>query len=352
MNRLLCATLTALLVCGSMAQAAEPRKDRIQLAENHPTQYTVVKGDTLWGIAGRFLKSPWKWPDVWEVNPQIDNPNLIYPGDIVYLTWVNGKPHLGLRRGRPKLVKLSPTAKRIPLAESIPTIPLRDISAFLKDNIVVEDDVLQSAPYIIASDQRRLVSGEGDRVYARGDRPAMSDNTYQMNIYRPAKPYYDPNTKELLGYELYKVGEGPMTAYDPDTQVLTLRLTRSDEEVRNDDRVMPAPEGQISAQFFPSSAPDLQGVEILSVLGGVDSIGQFDSVALNAGERDGVKVGNVFAVYRTGEAVRDTKTGDIVNLPSERAGELMVFKTFDRVSYGIIMRATSVLGVGDKLEAP
>ncbi len=346
MNRWLCATLTAAcLLLGNPLQA-EVRKDRIELAEGHPTEYVVVKGDTLWDISGRFLKSPWLWPDVWDVNPQIDNPHLIYPGDIIYLTWVDGQPRLSLKRG---VRKLSPQARVSPLDHAIPAIPLRDIISFLNDNVVVEQNLLDKAPYVIAGKNQRIIAGAGDRVYARGE---LVEDIERQNLYRPAKEYIDPETSELLGYELFKVADGRVHNKDAATQVVTLDLLKSNEEVRALDRVLPSDESRIESVFYPSAGPELERAQILSVLGGVAKIGQFDAVALNIGKREGIETGQVFAVFNKGEEVRDPLTKETITLPSERAGLLMVFKVFDKVSYGLVLRATNVISVGDHLRAP
>ena len=346
MNRWLCATLTAAcLLLGNPLQA-EVRKDRIELAEGHPTEYVVVKGDTLWDISGRFLKSPWLWPDVWDVNPQIDNPHLIYPGDIIYLTWIDGQPRLSLKRG---VRKLSPQARVSPLDHAIPAIPLRDIISFLNDNVVVEQNLLEQAPYVIAGKNQRIIAGAGDRVYARGE---LVEDIPLQNLYRPAKEYIDPVTSELLGYELFKVADGRVFDKEADSQVVTLDLLKSNEEVRALDRVLPNDESRIESVFYPSAGPELDNAQILSVLGGVAKIGQFDAVALNIGKREGIETGQVFAVYNKGEVVRDPVTKETITLPSERAGLLMVFKVFDKVSYGLVMRATNVISVGDHLRAP
>ena len=346
MNRILCITLASALMLLEPTANADVRKDRIVLADNHPTEYVVVKGDTLWDIASRFLKSPWKWPEVWSVNPQVQNPNLIYPGDVLYLTWVDGQPRITMKRG---VRKLSPHARVTPLAQAIPAIPLRDIAAFLTDNIVVDQDSLQNAPYVLASNNERIISGAGDRVYARGERPKRAD---LMNIYRPARQYVDPETEELLGYELYQVASAKMNGYDVSSQVLTLDLTKTNEEVRRQDRVIPAPEGRVDSIYYPSAGPEIDNAVILNVLGGVAKIGQYDAIAVNVGARENVQVGNVFAISKRGETVKDPVTGEEVNLPAERAGEVMIFKVFDKVSYGLVMKATNVLAVGDHLQAP
>ncbi|GGC10452.1 hypothetical protein GCM10011352_41180 [Marinobacterium zhoushanense] len=346
MNRLLCATLTAaVLLLGSPAQA-EVRKDRIELAEGHPTEYVVVRGDTLWDISGRFLKSPWLWPDVWYVNPQIDNPHLIYPGDIIYLTWVDGQPRLSLKRG---IRKLSPQARVTPLDQAIPAISLKDIASFLNDNIVLDQDLLERAPYVIGGKNERIIAGSGDRVYARGE---PVENVSLQGIYRPAKAYNDPFTNELLGYELYRVADGRIMARDSDSQVLTMDLLETNEEVRVRDRVVPNDESRIQSVFYPSAGPQLANAVIMDVLGGVAKIGQFDAVTLNVGAREGVEVGNVLAIFNKGETVKDPVTEEMITLPSEKAGTLMVFKVFDKVSYGLVMRASNVISVGDSLKSP
>ena len=346
MNRTLCTMLTtACLLLVSPAQA-EVRQDRIELAEGHPTEYVVVKGDTLWDISGRFLKSPWRWPDVWEVNPQIDNPHLIYPGDIIYLTWVDGQPRLSLKRG---VLRLSPKARMTPLEQAIPAIPLRDIAGFISDNLVVDEEMLETTPYVIGGKNQRILAGAGDLVYARGE----PEETVSLQvIYRPAKAYIDPVTEELLGYELYKVADGRILAQDAESQVMTISLLQSEEEVRIRDRVMPNSETRIDSVFYPAPGPELPQGVIIDVLGGVANIGQFDAVALNVGKREGVEVGQVFAVYNRGELIEDPVTEETVQLPSERAGELMIFKVFDKVSYGLVMRATNVISVGDQLRTP
>lgn len=333
------------LIGGCLLWAGAANADRVQLQSDHPAEYVVVKGDTLWDISERFLRSPWLWPEVWEVNPQIANPHLIYPGDVVYLTWVDGQPRLNLRRG---IRKLSPQVRVQPLEQPIPAIPLRDISSFLTENRVVEDDILAEAPYVIGGRNESIISGAGDRVYARGKR--IDEEIDQQSLYRPSREYKHPVTGEFLGYELYKVADVQISAEDG--EVLTLDLTKTREEVRTRDRLLPNDSSRVQSVFFPKPGPDLQNGLIIDVLGGVAKIGQFDAVALSFGHDDGVDPGHVFAIYKKGELVKDPVNGELVRLPDERAGEVMVFKTFDRVSYGLVMDATNVISVGDPLRQP
>ncbi|MEH6648798.1 MAG: LysM peptidoglycan-binding domain-containing protein [Motiliproteus sp.] len=345
MRKLLFAIAATLLV-GSLS-ITSVRADVIELAEDHPDQYLVVKGDTLWDITEKFLKSPWLWPKVWSVNPQIDNPHLIYPGDTIYLVYVNGQPQLRLKRG-PR--KLSPEIRRKPLAQAIPAIPLQDIKSFLSDNLIMDKEALEQAPYVVAGVNERIVSGAGDRVYARGKLLDEAAGQQFFGIYRPSRSYVDPETGEELGFESQSIGSGYLLATND--EILTLKLKKTSQEVRVLDRVLPTPEGKIESVFYPSATDEPVKGQIMSVLRGVDKIGQFDVVAINRGLREGLKVGNVFYVYKKGEVIVDPVTKEQLELPSERAGLVMVFKTFDKISYALVMRAQSSLAVLDEVRSP
>ena len=345
MRKLLFAIAATLLV-GSLS-ITSVRADVIELAEDHPDQYLVVKGDTLWDITEKFLKSPWLWPKVWSVNPQIDNPHLIYPGDTIYLVYVNGQPQLRLKRG-PR--KLSPEIRRTPLAQAIPAIPLQDIKSFLSDNLIMDKEALEQAPYVVAGVNERIVSGAGDRVYARGKLQDEAAGQEFFGIYRPSRAYIDPESGEELGFESQSIGSGYLQATDND--IMTLKLKKTSQEVRVLDRVLPTPEGEIQSVFYPSATDEPVTGQILSVLRGVDKIGQFDVVAINRGLREGLAVGNVFYVYKKGELIVDPVTKEQLELPSERAGLVMVFKTFEKISYALVMRAQSSLAVLDEVRSP
>ena len=341
MRKLLFAIAASLLVMTS-AWA-----DRIELADSHPDQHVVVKGDTLWDISAQFLKSPWLWPKVWSVNPQIDNPHLIYPGDIIYLVYVDGQPQLRLKRG-PR--KLSPGIRRTPLAQAIPAIPLQDIKSFLSDSLIMDRESLEAAPYVIAGVSERIVSGAGDKVYARGVLSDEEQGQQFFGIYRPSRVYTDPETNEVLGFESQSIGNGYLQALDAD--VLTLKLKHTSQEVRIMDRVMSTPEAAIQSVFHPSATDEPIKGRILSVLKGVDKIGQFDVIAINKGKREGIKAGNVFYVYKQGETVVDPVTKEPISLPAERAGLGMVFNVFEKLSYALVMRAENSLAVMDEIRSP
>ncbi|AYC30878.1 LysM peptidoglycan-binding domain-containing protein [Pseudomonas cavernae] len=338
-------TLLALLLlaAGGLAQAA------VQLKDGHPERYTVVKGDTLWDISGKFLRQPWKWPEIWHANPQIENPHLIYPGDVLSLVYIDGQPRLVLNRGESRgTIKLSPKVRSTPMAEAIPTIPLEAINSFLISNRIVDTpEQFQGQPYIVAGNAERVVSGAGDRVYARG---LLAPDVPVYGIFRQGRTYIDPVTEEFLGINADDIGSGQVVAEEGD--IATMALTRSTQEVRLGDRLFPTEERAINSTFMPSEpSGEIKGL-ILDVPRGVTQVGQFDVVTINKGKRDGLAEGNVLAVYKTGETVRDRVTGETVKIPDERSGLLMVFRTYDKLSYGLILGATRQLAVLDKVQNP
>lgn len=336
--------LALLLVAASGLAQAD-----VQLREGHPEQYTVVKGDTLWDISGKFLRQPWKWPEIWHANPQVENPHLIYPGDQLNLVYIDGQPRLMLNRGASRgTVKLSPSIRKTPMAEAIPTIPLEAINSFLLSNRIVDDaGTFEKAPYIVAGSAERVVSGAGDRIYARGD---FTNPDAVHGIFRQGKTYLDPDTQEFLGINADDIGTGEIVAEEGD--IATVVLSRSTQEVRLGDRLFPTEERAVNSTFVPSEpASQVNGV-ILDVPRGVNQIGQFDVVTLNRGLRDGLSEGNVLAVYKTGETVRDRITGEQVKIPDERAGLVMVFRTYEKLSYGLVLTAQRQLAVMDKVRNP
>ncbi|WP_313520376.1 LysM peptidoglycan-binding domain-containing protein [Pseudomonas sp.] len=333
-----------LLAFGGLAQAA------VQLKEGHPDRYTVVSGDTLWDISGKFLSEPWKWPEIWHANPQIENPHLIYPGDILTLFYVDGQPRLQLERGASRgTIKLSPQVRSTPMAEAIPTIPLNAINSFLLSNRIVDaPEEFLRAPYIVAGNAERVVSGAGDRVYARGK---FEDDQPAYGIFRQGRTYKDPKTEEFLGINADDIGTAEMVAQEGD--VATVMLTRSTQEVRLGDRLFPTEERAINSSFMPSEpAQKIEDGVILDVPRGVNQIGQFDVVTINKGRRDGLTEGNVLSVFKTGETVRDRVTGESVKIPDERSGLLMVFRTYEKLSYGLVLAASRQLSVMDKVKNP
>lgn len=328
---------------GAIVLATQVNADEVQLRADYPDQHVVVKGDTLWDISNTFLNTPWMWPEIWHVNPQIENPHLIYPGDIVRLIYLDGKPRIVIDR----VVKLSPQMRVVDEREAIASIPLDRINNFLSRSRVVDDGQLEAAPYVVSGENKRLLTGEGDRVYARGDFDA---SIAAYGIYRKGQIYKDPQTGEVLGVEATDIGSGRMRALDE--SVATLALTRSTQEVRIGDRLLEDEERTIESTFYPS-APDVDvDGEIIAVEGGVNQVGKMSVVVLNRGQREGIKIGNVMAIYKRGGEIRDRIKGDMVQLPDERAGLLMVFRTFEKLSLGLVLEAERPLSTKDKVKNP
>ena len=318
---------------------------------DHPDTYTVKKDDTLWDISGRFLKQPWYWPEIWHVNNQIANPHLIFPGDVIKLVYIDGEKRLTVsaRSLGPSsnIEKLKPQIYATPINEAIATIPLDEINAFLSKSRLLEEEELEIAPYVLAGDSQRLILGAGDKFYARGQ---FADDVAAYSIYRKDKVYADPETGETLGVQVMDIGSGNMQSIKGD--IATLNVTRAIKEIRISDRLMPNEERSIESTFFPSPpANTIEGV-IIGVEGGAVRAGMLDVVILNRGKREGLDVGNVLAVYKRGEVVEDKVAKDEVELPEVRAGLLMVFKLYNKLSLALVMKATQPLTANDIVRNP
>lgn len=340
MKKSLLGILGAYLVL-SQVWAQEP-----QLRADYPEQHTVVKGDTLWDISNTFLQNPWMWPEIWHVNPQIANPHLIYPGDIIRLIYLDGKPRLTVDRSE-RVVKLSPQVRVVDQDEAIPSIPLDAINHFLSRSRVVTAEEMDGAPHVIAGEAKRLVLGKDDRLYARGE---FDTDTTMYGVYRRGQTYVDPDTGEVLGVEAMDIGSGKMRALEDD--IATLLMTRTTEEVRVGDRLLVEEERPIDSTFFPSAPDDDVNAQIIAVEGGVTQVGKFDVVVINHGDREGMVIGNVLAVYKRGGVVKDRIKGDMVTLPDERAGLVMVFRTFEKLSLGLVLESERPLSVKDLVRNP
>ena len=318
----------------------------VVLKPDYPEKYVVKKGDTLWDIAAHFLRDPWLWPELWQNNPQVKNPHLIYPGDILTLVYIEGKPTLQVQRGQPA-VRLSPKARVEELKQAVPTIPIDAIRPFLTRPRVVTENELDAAPYILSSAGEHLIAGAGNRVYVRG---IKRDDISRYAVVRAGQVYRNPgDPSDILGYEAIHVGDAQLQRRgDP----ATLLLTKSNREVLNGDRLLPAEPQPFKANFMPRSPEQKVSGRIIAVQDGVSQIGQYQVVVLNLGQRQQLRPGDVLAVYQTGPVVEDRIAGDSVKLPNERAGTLMVFRTFERVSYALVMESTRAMHVLDTVRNP
>jgi len=341
-----------------------------ELREGHPEFHVVQPGDTLWDISQSFLTSPWLWPEIWHVNEQVDNPHLIFPGDVLSLVYIDGQPRITKSNKLPNgTIKLTPRARQLTADQAITTIPLDAILPFITSARVLNQEELEAAPYLVGSDSERLLAAQDHKVYVRGIENETS-NSY--SFFRIGDKYLDPMSGEYLGTEAIHLGEGQkIQSGDP----TVIRVKKSVEELREGDRAWPTNEEQIRPVYFPRAPLNFDGGQIISVYGGVEQIGQFDIVVINRGEREQMEVGYVLDIYKRGQVIVDkiaterrkhddnvsvwskvkesvTNEKQTVKLPDEKAGQLMIFRTFDKVSLALVLKATRVIHTMDNVKTP
>jgi hypothetical protein len=355
----------ALAAIGLMAIAGMAGAQNLQVAERAPSTYTVQKGDTLWGISAKFLKEPWRWPEVWRMNrEQIRNPHLIYPGDVVRLDIVDGQPQLSLTRS--DTVQLSPTARVSSLeAAAIPSIPPNDIEPYLTRPLITGPSGLyDSAQILRGRNDERVVRGAGDVVYVLGIDPKAGDYWY---IYRPAGAVVSLDGTEVLGYESKFLGTARVEKFG---ELATVRIETSTEEIQIGDRMLPAPRETL-VNYVPHAPDKPVNARILRVpFNGLETA-RGGIVTLDQGSRDGIEVGHVLAVYRVITPIEDPRPSrqqtiilryldpttvftpkEFVAPADERTGLLFVFRTFDRVSFAVVLNTTDPVRPGDYARTP
>jgi hypothetical protein len=339
---------------GSPQAAPAPAQNDL-INPSAPKSYTVQRGDTLWDISSMFLRDPWLWPEVWYVNPQVANPHLIYPGDVLALAYgANGQPQIRLERGG--AARLEPRLRSDPLDGAIPSIPYSAIQAFLSRPAVLSKEQIKGAPHVLAFREGRMVGGAGNEVYVRNLKGAQNS---RYSIMRVGDEVVDPDNGDVLGYQgIYTATALVLREGEP----AKASLIDPARETVEGDRLFSA-DNETPLNFMirgPSS--DVKG-RIISVIDGVQLIGQYRIVAINRGQRHGLDAGHVLAVDQAGDVVPDRTAGNIrrtgfssfsekVQLPDERAGTLLVFKVFDRMSYGLVVGASSAIHVGDVVHNP
>ena len=326
----------------------EPVLERISepvpLAQGHPNEYVVQVGDTLWDIAATFLKDPWFWPEIWYVNPDIANPHLIYPGDVLGLVYIDGQPRV--TNVRASTYRMSPQARITPLSQAVTSIPFEDVAAFLSSGVILEKSQADSLPYLLETRGDHLIASAGNEIYVRGIAGDQVSTRY--NLIHVGEPLIDPDDNHLLGYHATMIGEGSLRRTgDP----ATVALTDTSQEAIMGDRLIPA-SVDVPLNFFPRTpSSNIEG-RIISVVGGVTQIGQYQVVVMNRGSNNGLSVGDVLSVFQAGNVVSDRVRGGKVKLPDEKAGTVMVFKTYDRISYGLVMEATDPIHIHDAVRNP
>ncbi|WP_328987383.1 LysM peptidoglycan-binding domain-containing protein [Thiorhodovibrio winogradskyi] len=384
------ASAAALLVAGLSITATAMA---VELRPDHPERYTVQPGDTLWSIAARYLDAPWRWRDIWQENPGVANPNFIYPGDVLTVTYHGGAPRVRVEGGM-RVVRLKPRVRSEQLDAAIPTIPVSAIGPFLSRPVVADEEQINAAPYVVGFPDDRAVAGVGDTIFVRS---IFAEPGTRWEILRPSEEFRDYESGERLGFEVAYVGGAELVqSGDP----ATLKITRMALQTTPGDRLRPAEEEEPIRAFLPRPVSDAISGHIISVLNGVSQIGQYDVVVVDRGSQDDVQVGDVFGVYRGGHVERDrvksrkdewnwrnqsplttdfwygdwevtgwlrnklddnaplplhvearNKTEDYV-VPFWPVGTAMVFRTFPRVSFALIMSAKAAIHVGNPVSAP
>lgn len=398
-------TIIALLSSCVLISGVTFAEEAPQVKEDAPDRYVVIKGDTLWAISGKFLKDPWRWPDIWKLNKEeIKNPHLIYPGDVVVLDRVNGELRLvknSKYQGR-DFEKRSPQARvEITDRSAIPAISPSDIGPFLSQPLVIEQDGLKTAPRILANEENRVVIGAGNRAYVDG---LKEGGPKQWHILRPGKALIDPDTQAVLGYEAIYLGDARVLKYG---ETSTIEVIKSVQEILKDDRLVAATNVELANIYPHAPAKTLRG-RIVSSYGGVAETGRGSIVSLNRGSKDGLESGHVLALHRFGEEItlpKDDKPEPSFNfdrskclregakvsfnetydsdkaygpcpdgekaksfgapytistdeearklkLPEERYGLVLVFRTFEKVSYALVMQSSLAVHVNDVVEKP
>ena len=339
------------------ASAAEPAP---VVNPGAPKHYTVKRGDTLWGIASMYLRDPWLWPEVWVINPQIANPHLIYPGDTLALAYgADGRPQVSLEQAG--AVRLDPRLRSTPLESSIPTIPYTAIAAFLSRPAVMTEEQIRHAPYVLAFRDLHQIAGSGNEVYVRN--LSASENA-RFAVMHVESPLVDPDDGKVVGYEgIYTATALVQRAGEP-AKALLIDPAR---ETLQGDRLLPAEANDTPITFTPSPPKTQVSGQVIDVVGGVDLAGPFEVVVINRGRRHGLAPGSVLAVYQAGDLVPDLyrggrQIGDTnaggrlfapkVKLPNERSGTLLVFKVYDRVSFGLIIGASDTIHTHDVVRNP
>ena len=382
-RRLIYSTIAALLFFGvAVAQEVAVRSD-------HPGEYVVVKGDTLWDISGRFLDKPWQWPAIWQANPQIENPHLIYPGDVISLVYVDGVPQLRLRRDGTK--KLSPTVRVSDRDGAIHAVPFDRIKPFVRNLRVLSPAEFEGLPYIVANNEQRMNATNSDQTYAR-HLDAMAGEEFVVarltNIYddtgdgeirrvMPKEdwkqvPYvwdrnqemfsdqapWDRRPKNPIGYELVEVSR---VRVQQAGEISVLDIIDDRTEVKPGDFIIGNDDPGYESTFFPSAMDEVpSGLRVLATSGQKTGVGIYQIVSINGGANQGIEPGHVFSAWRTGKMVDDrvghrhgsfSKEAE-VRLPDVYDGLVMVFRTFDDISYGMVMKAERVVEEYDVLRHP
>ncbi|HHW77635.1 MAG TPA: LysM peptidoglycan-binding domain-containing protein [Xanthomonadaceae bacterium] len=337
--------LSAAAAAGAGVAVAEAP---VALRPDHPQTYTVVAGDTLWSIAQRFLQHPWQWRQIWRQNPQIRDPNRIYPGDVLRFSYdPSGKPRLEVaEREEVPLLKLSPEVRVETLTQPIPPVPRDAVESFLTRAEILSEANWRKMPYIVADDDEQAVYADRDRVYARG--ASFDQPRYQ--VFRPGEELREPGSGRSLGVAGIYLGQAVL---ERDEDPASFLLANTIAPVRAGDRLLEIEPERELYSFEPHPVPpDTEGSIIAKLDADVTQITQYSSVIINLGAQEGLEPGHVLAIFGKNREVEDPVSGGSVKLPGERAGLLMVYKVQDLVSYGLVMQAERAIRLQDRVTTP
>jgi len=349
------AACAPLLAHSAAPQPAAESRANCAFLPNAPDQHVVVRGDTLWGISGKFLQHPWCWPQVWGLNKeQIHNPHWIYPGQIVYFDRTAGRLRLGTPTGSgagsTADVRMSPQMRMEGIGrDAIPAIPASAIEPFLSQPLIIEENELKNAPRIVAAQEGRVFLGKDDKAYVRGD---LKGGT-SFQVFRPSKALKDPDTQAVIGYEAAYLGTVKLDrAAKATDEAHRFIVASSKEEMGIGDLLRPVPPMPI-LNYVPHAPDTAVNARVVSVYGGVMQAGQNNIVTVNRGTKDGLDIGTVLELYRYGGVIADRTDGKKpVRLPDEKYGTLFIFRPFDHISYALVMQVRDAVQVGDAVKSP
>lgn len=338
MRRIISALLISFSTTVAAAQGAQP----LQLADGAPDRHVVTAGDTLWGIAAKFLKDPYRWGELWKLNAEeIKNPQRIYPGQVILLDKSGSEPTV-------KLATVTEQRREYvePLTRGIPSIPPQDIEPFLSEPRVLDESGLDGAPRVVALQDGRVIAGASDTIYTT----EVTAQHKVWQLFRPGKPLLDPDTKEVLGHEAVFLGSARLTRTGVPSSFLVLT---SNQEIVRGDRLLSAPRQDV-VNYVPHPPAKMIKAKVLAIYAGVNFGGPQSVITLSRGKADGLEPGHVLAVDLAGTAVDNRYQGEktTYQLPDARNGLAFVFRVFDRVSYALVMNATQPIVVGDTVRTP
>ena len=314
----------------------------VVLKDNPPNEYTVKKGDTLWDIAGVFLKSPWKWKEIWKVNDQIKNPDLIYPHDKIFLRYHNGKPYLSM--SEQGLGKLSPKVRKVDGFSPITAIPRIALEAFIENNRIVDAARVAKMPYVVGSSDGKQLIGKGDEVFVRG---TLDPEFNEYHIYRKNKEYNGFLGLNSNDVEVVKVGTLDVTSRKEDVSRAVISLSRG--LVKKGDFLVRSQALELQPLYYLAAGPQGLDGQIISAVGGSFQISKFDGVVINMGMNEALYAGHVFNVVKAPFVIKDPRTKENITITDQVVAQLMVVNVFENLSYGIILSIKDLVSIGDKV---